>query len=232
MFQFFLDGVLLPVAPSILNTSINNLNSTINLLNESQINLVKSAGLSSFKFDALIPHTSYSFARYSSGFLSAEFFLDHFFSLKQSSSPFQFIVIRTFENSAQFHSTNVKVTLEDYSIVEDASNNSDIVVSFHLKEYRDYSTKTCNISSAFDEYSSATSSYSVASSTPTRETSNSPAPASATSYTVVSGDCLWNIAKHFYGDGNKYSIIYNANSSIIANPNLIYPGQVLTIPAI
>ncbi len=49
-------------------------------------------------------------------------------------------------------------------------------------------------------------------------------------YTVVKGDCLWNIAKKFYGSGNQYSRIYNANKDQIKNPNLIYPGQVLTIP--
>lgn len=50
-------------------------------------------------------------------------------------------------------------------------------------------------------------------------------------YTVVKGDCLWNIAKKFYGKGSKYTLIYNANKGIIKNPSLIYPGQVLTIPA-
>lgn len=49
-------------------------------------------------------------------------------------------------------------------------------------------------------------------------------------YTVVKGDCLWNIAKKFYGSGNQYSRIYNANRDKIKNPNLIYPGQVLVIP--
>lgn len=49
-------------------------------------------------------------------------------------------------------------------------------------------------------------------------------------YTVKSGDCLWNIAKQFYGSGAEYTKIYNANKGIIKNPNLIYPGQVLTIP--
>ena len=49
-------------------------------------------------------------------------------------------------------------------------------------------------------------------------------------YTVKSGDCLWNIAKKFYGNGAQYTKIYNANKGIIKNPNLIYPGQVLTIP--
>lgn len=54
--------------------------------------------------------------------------------------------------------------------------------------------------------------------------------AAGTTYTVVKGDCLWNIAKKFYGSGLKYTLIYNANKGIIKNPSLIYPGQVLMIP--
>ena len=50
---------------------------------------------------------------------------------------------------------------------------------------------------------------------------------------VKKGDCLWNIAKQFYGSGAKYTAIYDANIGVVGgNPNLIYPGQVLTIPAI
>ena len=49
-------------------------------------------------------------------------------------------------------------------------------------------------------------------------------------YTVKKGDCLWNIAKQFYGDGSKYKKIYDANTKKIADPNLIYVGQVFVIP--
>ena len=55
-----------------------------------------------------------------------------------------------------------------------------------------------------------------------------PEPAAARTYTVESGDTLWAIAEQFYGDGNKYQII--ADASGISNPDLIQPGQVLTIP--
>jgi LysM domain len=55
-----------------------------------------------------------------------------------------------------------------------------------------------------------------------------PAPEPARTYTVVSGDTLWGIAERFYGDGNKYQVI--ADASGVPNPDLIYPGQVLTIP--
>ena len=50
----------------------------------------------------------------------------------------------------------------------------------------------------------------------------------ARTYTVVSGDTLWAIAEQFYGDGNKYQEI--ASASGIPNPDLIQPGQILTIP--
>jgi LysM repeat protein len=55
----------------------------------------------------------------------------------------------------------------------------------------------------------------------------SPPPAQRT-YTVVSGDTLWAISERFYGDGSKYQVI--ADASGISDPDLIYPGQVLTIP--
>ncbi|MGW4842713.1 LysM peptidoglycan-binding domain-containing protein [Nocardia brasiliensis] len=54
-----------------------------------------------------------------------------------------------------------------------------------------------------------------------------PAPEVRT-YTVEPGDTLWAIAERFYGDGNRYQEI--ANASGIDNPDLINPGQVLTIP--
>ncbi len=53
---------------------------------------------------------------------------------------------------------------------------------------------------------------------------------SESSYEVVKGDCLWNIAKAHYGDGTKWVQIYQANASVISNPNLIYIGQTLVLP--
>jgi len=55
-----------------------------------------------------------------------------------------------------------------------------------------------------------------------------PPPPAPRTYTVVSGDTLWAIAERFYGDGNRYHEI--AAASNIPNPDLIHPGQVLTIP--
>jgi nucleoid-associated protein YgaU len=51
------------------------------------------------------------------------------------------------------------------------------------------------------------------------------------SYTVVAGDSLSRIAKHFYGDANKWPRIHEANRDQIKNPDFIHPGQKLRIPA-
>jgi LysM repeat protein len=64
---------------------------------------------------------------------------------------------------------------------------------------------------------------------PVGEAAPEPAPEpAARTYTVESGDTLWAIAERFYGDGSKYQVI--ADASGIPNPDLIQPGQVLTIP--
>ena len=60
--------------------------------------------------------------------------------------------------------------------------------------------------------------------------SSSQASSAQRTYTVKKGDCLWKIAKQFYGNGALYTKIYDANTNQIANPNLIYVGQVFVIP--
>ncbi|MGA8278380.1 MAG: LysM peptidoglycan-binding domain-containing protein [Rhodanobacteraceae bacterium] len=50
-------------------------------------------------------------------------------------------------------------------------------------------------------------------------------------YTVVKGDTLSKIAKHFYGNANRWREIFDANRDRISNPDLIQPGQSLKIPS-
>lgn len=57
-----------------------------------------------------------------------------------------------------------------------------------------------------------------------------PSVSKAKTYKVVKGDYLRKISKQFYGDEMQWQKIYNANKSVIKNPDLIYPGLVLTIP--
>ena len=54
----------------------------------------------------------------------------------------------------------------------------------------------------------------------------------ATFHTVQKGDTLWAIASKNYGDGTKYKLIFEANRPMLADPDEIYPGQVLRIPSL
>lgn len=80
------------------------------------------------------------------------------------------------------------------------------------------------------------------------ETVGSSADSATASYTVAKGDCLWSIAKHFYGNGRQYMTIYHANTAVIESTAKahgkansykgstagwwIWPGEVLAIPGI
>ncbi len=225
-YDFYLDKCLLPVTPEKLTISVSNQNKTVNLINEGEINILKIAGLTDIEFECEIPQVKYPYAVYtnSSGFRVASYFLDYFESLKTSQTPFQFIVCRQKPNGKSLFNTNIKVSMEDYKMTEDAGEGFDIKVKIRLKQWRDYGTKTVKVTITAEKPKAAPE--------PVRETTTSPAPTASQTYTVVKGDCLWNIAKKYYGNGSKYTVIYNANKGVIGgNPNLIYPGQVLTIPA-
>jgi nucleoid-associated protein YgaU len=49
---------------------------------------------------------------------------------------------------------------------------------------------------------------------------------------VVRGDNLWNIARAHYGTGHQHTVIYGANKDQIRDPDLIYPGQVFSLPKV
>ena len=49
-------------------------------------------------------------------------------------------------------------------------------------------------------------------------------------HVVKSGESLSKIAKHYYGDAMKYKQIFEANTNVLKNPDLIHPDQVLVIP--
>ncbi len=64
-------------------------------------------------------------------------------------------------------------------------------------------------------------------STPEPEAAAAPAP---TFYTIERGDSLWKIASKHYGDGNKWTALFEANREVIKDADLIYPGQQIRIP--
>ena len=79
------------------------------------------------------------------------------------------------------------------------------------------------------DFSNVQSGHSTTAPTPTPPPA--PSPKAARTYTVVSGDTLWAIAKKELGAGTRWPELYDKNRAVIGdNPDRIKPGQVLAIP--
>ncbi|WP_116132834.1 peptidoglycan-binding protein LysM [Tropicimonas sp. IMCC34043] len=55
--------------------------------------------------------------------------------------------------------------------------------------------------------------------------------ADPTLHTVAEGESLWKISEKYLGKGNRYMEIFEANKPMLSDPDKIYPGQTLRIPA-
>ncbi|MFR5264519.1 LysM peptidoglycan-binding domain-containing protein [Clostridium sp.] len=99
---------------------------------------------------------------------------------------------------------------------QEQDGSGDVYYTLNLKEYR--APKVY-----YTDNSNSNNSTTVA-------TRSTPAATTNKTYIVKSGDTLWGIAKKHYGDGSKYTKIYEANKDKIKNPNVIFKGMELIIP--
>ena len=196
------DKLQLPVKPSEFTVQVINRNTVVNVITVGDLNLLGKTGLREISLSSFFPAIDYSFS-INSGRKAPSAYVEKIEKWRVSGKPIRVIITG---------SLNMECSIESFSYGErDATG--DIYYTIALKEYKNPKTSTPNSSK----------------STSTR-TTQSTTTNSGKTYTVKSGDCLWKIAKQFYGDGSQYTKIYNANKDKISDPNLIYPGQVLKIP--
>ena len=228
-YKCYLGGVLMPETPGKLTIKVKGKNKTLELLNEGEINFLRTPGLTEITLPLTFPMLN--------GTRKPEYYLGILERLKTSKSTTQFIMTRTAPNGKLLFDTNIKVSVEDYTISENAANGLDLSVEVELKQYRDYSTKTIKVETETKRTTATVTTQTqqtnktttTKAATVTKDRAATTAP-KATTYTVKKGDTLWGIAKKYLGNGAKYTLIYNANKDKIKNPNLIYVGQTLTIP--
>lgn len=234
---YFKDGtdvLTLPITPSELTIKVGSNNKTINLINGGDINILKSPSLIEVEFEARFPMRQYPYAR---EFVDFKTYWDKFEELKEQKKSFRFIVARATPNGVNTWDTNLLVALEEMEVTEDAGNGDDVLINFKLKQYKEY-----GVTKLPDSYLKTTNEATTTSTSTTNRTTENKTE-EVTTYTIKSGDCLYNIAKKFYGKGSKWTVIYNANKQVIedtakkrrggkgsSNGHWIYPGTKLTIP--
>ena len=228
-YKVYMGKTMLPVTPPKIQLKVKNQNKTVNLIDGSEVNLLKQAGLTEISFTTLLPNTKYPFAQYKGRFQPAVYFTDAIKKLKTRTDkkgqpmPFQFKVLRAMPDGTVLFNTDMRVSLEDYKLTEDAKNGFDISVDISLKQYVDYGTKIVEVKG------------SMAQAVETRPADSAPLPEE---YTVVRGDTLWALAQKYLGDGERYTEIYSLNQAVIDGGNkdadiskyTLYAGQVLMLP--
>lgn len=203
----------LPVNPEQIEVSSTQAIEKYEILKLGQIAIPTHMELKEYSFECEFPHAPLHYVETSGGFKDADFYLKLFEQWRGKKVPVRFIASNGIGNDI-----NTLALIEELTITEKAGEEGDKYVSFKLLEYREYGKKSVVV---------ATPTVAVA-----KKEEPAPAvnPKSNGTHVVQSGDTLWAIAKKYYGSGSQYTKIFNANKDKIKNPNLIYPGQILTIP--
>lgn len=239
MYQMYIEKVLFPVTPGKLQMNINGTNKTLTLVNEGEVNLIKSPGLTDLSTEVLLPTlTEYPFAAYPDGFHNPNYYLEKLEEWKQKKKPVTFKLLRTSPNGKNLlWDTNISVTIEDYQILEDAEEQGlDVVVKIEMLEYREWGAKKLVIKKSKKKKSKKKK---TAKKKKTRKKKDP-----AKTYTVKKGDCMWVIARKQLGNGNRWKEIYKLNkstmnswarkyghkSAIEGTGCWIFPGEKLKLP--
>ena len=200
------DKIMLPVNPESFAFTEKHNNTSVNVNSIGEVNLLGKRDLKTGTISSHFPKRDRNYAN-NSGRQAPYTYINKLLSWKSSGKPVRLIITGT--------KINFQVTIETLKYGEQ-DGTGDVYYDLTLKEYRAVEIKKTKLKKKT-----------------TKKKSKPKRPAAkkkTKTYTVKSGDCLWNIAKRFYGNGAQYTKIYNANRGKIKNPNLIYPGQVLTIP--
>lgn len=204
------EKIQLPVLPLSFQTKNGSNNDSVNITGLGEIIIMQSRPALQFSFSSFFPATKFPGLQVAS-ITKPLTLIQKINSWKASRKPVHFI--------ATVCGVDLYATIEDFSYSEEGGDPGTYQYSMTLKEYREITVRQVKVN------------IPKATATVKKEEPRVDNTVQPKTYTVKSGDCLWNIAKKLYGNGAQYTKIYEANKGVIGgNPNLIYAGQVLTIP--
>ncbi|XOQ44303.1 MAG: LysM domain-containing protein [Clostridium sp.] len=206
----------LPTNPEQIEISSAQAIEKYEILKLGQIAVPTHMELKEYTFECEFPHNPLHYVETSGEFKDPDFYINLFQRWRDEKTPVRFIA-----SNGIGEDINTLVLIEELTTIEKAGEEGDKYVSFKLLEYREFGKKSVVV------VQPATNTATVKKEEPAPKVN----PKSNGVHVVQSGDTLWAIAKKYYGNGAQYTKIFNANKDKIKNPNLIYPGQKLTIPS-
>jgi len=243
-YEFWLDNLLLPITPSKMKVNIKNRNTTVDLVNGDEINILRKPGLTEIEFEFRLPASGYyylnslytpamvlkrlekmknrmrtSLRTYSDNALKTDFL-----------APVIFRVI-TNDNRIGYYTKGVSI--EDYSIVQDASKGKDITVSIRLKDYKYYRTIVYKEVKP-DKPAQTATERPVSDNNP-----NSNTTPAGTKHVVKGGENFSDLCLRYMRDGSKAMTdkMYQKNKATMDDwnkkngqtkyPKMVYSGEVL-----
>lgn len=204
----------LPVNPEEIKRKREMNVETYQVLKTGQVSIPSYCSLEEFSFEAEFPSQEYHYMN-SGARANADFYEKMFRRAQKNLDPIRFIASNDINDDI-----STMVLVKSVEVVEKAGEEGDKYITLNLMEYKSPGKRYVAVQTA---------AAAVKQEEAAAEETN-PAVTENKTHTVQSGDTLWGIAKTYYGDGGQYTKIAAANPSI-KNPNLIYAGQVLTIPA-
>ena len=205
----------LPVNPEEIKRSRVLNVETYQVLKTGQVSIPSYCALEEFRFEAGFPSQDYHYVN-SGAKADADYYEKMFKKAQKNMTPVQFIASNDINDDI-----SVRVLVKSVEAVEKAGEEGDKYLSLTLMEYKAPSRRYVAVQ---------TPEGTVKQEDTAAAPETNPAVTENKTHTVQSGDTLWGIAKTYYGNGAQYTKIVSANPGI-KNPNLIYPGQVFTIPA-
>lgn len=210
----------LPLPPANFSIQSGNQNQTVSVVRRGEINLWGPEQLEVVSFESIFPNQFYPLCHYRYFPLPWDC-VNTIDKWRNSGKPVRFIITDYWQGV----DINMDVLIESFDKgMRDASG--DVYFSLTLKRYKQINViEAENIYQPVTKRNSPTATEVISSST-----SGSASKASGASYTVKSGDTLWDIAKTSYGSGADWTKIYDANKDTLSDTSSLEVGQVITIP--
>ena len=205
------DKIRFPVVPSTIGVSRSNNIDTQSVLKLGEVPIFNGTSLKTIELTSFFPNQEYSFCDYT-GFMKPYEFSEKIQRWLYQGTPVRIIITDS--------PTNMQCLIQQFDTVEQ-DGTRDLYFTLNLIEYRPIEIPIIKVDTNTSNDSDNTT-------RPTEQANNTTQKV----HKVVKGDSLWTIAQKYYGKGNLYPKIKEANKSkypSLAKNNIIYPNWELII---